>query len=59
MLKIREYQGNIQILDKLNYFFNPKIIKIEEKDFVAERIGCSDLGNLTTTASGLKVYQMG
>ena len=58
-LKAREYQGNMQILGKLNYFFNPKVIKIEEKNFVAERIGCSDLGNLTTTASGMKVYQMG
>lgn len=47
------------VFGRLNYFFNPKVIKIEGKNFIAERIDCGDIGNLTTTASGLKVYQLG
>lgn len=51
---------SLDILGKLNYFFNPKVVKIEGNNFTAERFEYdSENLNLTVTASGLKVYYMG
>lgn len=47
------------VIFRLNYFFNPSVVKIEAENFTAERIGCNELGNMTVTASGLRVYQLG
>ena len=47
------------ILFKLNYFFNPSVVKIETNNFIAERIGCNNIGNLTEMANGMRIYQMG
>jgi hypothetical protein len=48
------------VLGKINYFFNPKVVKIESDDFTAERFEYdSENLNLTVTARGLKVYYMG
>jgi hypothetical protein len=44
------------VIFRLNYFFNPSVVKIETENFIAERIGCNKLGNMTVTASGLRVY---
>lgn len=51
---------NTGILGRLNYFFNPKVVKIEGKKFIAERIEYDKMKptDITTTASGLIVTHL-
>ena len=45
------------ILGKINYFFNPKVIRMENNDFIAERIeyDITKSTNTTTTVSNIIV----
>ena len=46
--------NSMKVLGRINYFFNPKVVKIETKDFVADRIEWDETKSTstTTTASG-------
>lgn len=54
------YWKNMKILGRMNYFFNPKVIKIETEDFIANRINFdkNKETSVTTTASGMIVTHM-
>lgn len=54
------YWKNMKILGRMNYFFNPKVIKIETEDFIANRINFdkNKETSITTTASGMIVTHM-
>lgn len=49
-----------EVLGRLDYFFNPKVVKILSRDFDAERINYNRLAPLdvTVTPSGMIVYWM-
>lgn len=50
-------QRSNSVIGKLNYFFNPNVVKIETDNFIAERIDQDAMREtgLTVTASGMRV----
>ena len=60
MINHRIMQKSMQVLGKLNYFFNPNVVKIETDDFIAERIDqdTTQETGLTVTASGMRVFYL-
>lgn len=55
---LRKEWNHPEILGKTNYFFNPRVIKMVNRDFYAERINYNKAvtPSITITPSGLLVY---